>query len=743
MATTERVAGWAVAAALLARGLVRPPPRRVSLQQRLGMLAAEGAPVQAPVSVRWNEVLVPWIEAESDSDLATALGVVHAHLRLGQMELMRRVARGRIAEAVGPLGIELDRAVRLLDLGRAVPGIVAALPPQTRAWAEGFVAGVNHQLLHGPLPHEYRLLDLPRDPWTLEDLFTTARLASADVSWLVFSRLLRARSRLPREAWQALWPRLLAGGAPPTWPVPGAPRAEVMLARGVRGGSNSCAVAARRSARGAAMLASDPHLGLALPSFWLICGYRSPGHHAVGLMLAGFPFIALGRNPWLAWGGTSLHAASSELLDVSGMELTEQEETLRVRGVGERRLRIRVSPLGPVVSDGILLRDARPLALRWAGHRPSDEIGAMLAASRARTPEAFRAALRGFVVPGQTMVYAAADGSVGRLTAAHLPRRQPGPPPDLALPPDAAGAFDDLADSEELPRQLDPPQGFVVSANERPTAEAVPVGFFFSSGERARRMAALLQAKPRLGEADLCALQQDVDQPAELPLRDLILRARPLARTHTERRAVDALTDWDGRYDQDSAGAVAFEAMLATLAHELRGGAALAAYAATWTSRGLVAEDLRAASPEALAAPMRQAVRAAARALRRHGAWGGMHRLRLAHHLAALPVVGRRYVFGDYPGEGGNDTIYKSGHPLTARQHFVSYGAGARHVSDLADLDANRFVLLGGQDGWIGSPAFLDQAALWREGGYLTVPLRPESARAAFPYETVLRPAGA
>jgi penicillin G amidase len=724
------IAGWLITAALLVRGLARPPPRRVSLQQRLAMLAAEGAPVQAPVSVCWNDHLVPWIDAGSDRDLAVALGVVHAHLRLGQMELMRRVARGRVAEALGPLGLEVDRQVRMLDLGRAVPAIVAGLAPETRAWADGFVAGVNHQLMRGPLPHEFRVLDLPRERWTLEDLFTVARLASADVSWLVFARLLRARRSLSPAAWRALWPRLLAGGGtPPPWTP--------------RGGSNSCAVAGRRAARGAAMIASDPHLGLALPSFWLACGYRSPGHHAVGLMLAGFPFIALGRNPWLAWGGTSLHAASSELLDVSGLPLTERDEVVRVRGSGERRLRVRVSPLGPVVSDGALFRDARPLALRWVGHRPSDEMGAMLAASRARTAEAFRAALRSFAVPGQTMVYAsAADGRVGRFTAAHLPRRALAPPPDLVLPAAAAWSLDDLADSEELPRRLDPPEGFIISANQRPEEPGgIPVGFLFSSGARARRMAALLGAEERVTEADLRALQEDVVQPAELELRDLILaRARPLVRTRSGRRVLDILAGWDGGYGADSAGAVAFEAMLAALAYRLPGSAVLAAYAATWTPRALLAEAVRLASPAAMAAPMRRALRTAARTLRRYGAWGRMHRLRLAHHLAALPGVGRRYVFGVLPGKGGNDTIYKSGHTLTARRHFATYGAGARHISDLADLDANRFVILGGQDGWIGSPAFLDQAALWRAGGYLTVPLRPESACATFPHETVLRP---
>jgi penicillin G amidase len=48
-------------------------------------------------------------------------------------------------------------------------------------------------------------------------------------------------------------------------------------------------------------------------------------------------------------------------------------------------------------------------------------------------------------------------------------------------------------------------------------------------------------------------------------------------------------------------------------------------------------------------------------------------------------------------------------------------------------------VLLGGQDGWLGSAHAADQVALWRAGAYLQVPLRPEAAE-AWPHWTELTP---
>ncbi|MEA1671967.1 penicillin acylase family protein [Nitrospirillum sp. BR 11163] len=299
--------GGGVAAALLAKGLFQRLPA-VSTEERLASLPTRGLPVARPVTIHWNQYQVPFIEAETDEDLAVALGLVHAHLRLGQIEIMRRAAFGRVAEMIGPLGVEIDRSLRLLDVGRAVPKIAAALAPDDRRWIQGFVTGLNHYLSNAPtLPPEFTLLGLRPEPWTLEDLLTLMRFNSADISWLIWVRLLPIRARMRQGDWRQLWQRLLAGGAPPSLAAATSGQmeravAETVLAAATRSGSNSLAVAAGRSANGGAMIASDPHLPLGLPNPWLAAGFKSPSYHAVGLMMPGLPFVALGRNPWMAWG---------------------------------------------------------------------------------------------------------------------------------------------------------------------------------------------------------------------------------------------------------------------------------------------------------------------------------------------------------------------------------------------------------------------------------------------------------
>ena len=710
----DRLAGFAVAAFLIVRDSLRRRPPARTLAQRLATFPRT-APVSAPVTIHWNEHQIPFVEAENEADLAVALGMAHAHLRRTQLEVMRKLSRGRVAEMAGPLAVELDRALRLMDFPRAVPEIVAGLDAGARAWAEGFSRGVDHVARHGPTPPEFPLLGLRYEPWTVEDLYANARLAAADVNWFVFGRLLRARASMATEAWAALWPRLLAAGAP---------NPESVFARH---GSNAAAVAGSRTASGAGMLAADPHLSVALPNIWLAAGLACPGLNVVGLMPAGFPIVAIGRNADLAWGGTSLHHAASDLLDAASLPLTTRVETIKVRLGRTRKLALRESALGPVVSDGLLIRSAHPLAMRWIGHWPSDEIGAMFSVMRARTSDEFAAALGGFAIPGQNMLHATRDGHVGHLLACASPWRD-GPPADLVRPAEAALDWDRIATTLNYPDRRDAPEGFFASANDPPQHSTVPAGFLFSPSDRARRLGELFGGDDKIDLAAMAAAQADVQGSATA--------AHALAARLPDHDVARILRDWRGRYDTESAGALAFEAAIGHLTRALPKQDEVAAMATIWQARALLLPRILGLPEQAV----REAFDAALRVLRRETRWGEAHRMALRHYLGSIPLLGRRYSFGVYPSPGGNDTLNKTGHAPVRGRHAVTYGASARFLADLADPDANRIVLLGGQDGFLGSANFLDQVPLWRAGQYIDLPLRAETAR-SWPHRTELRPA--
>ncbi len=726
------------------------------------MLPSEHVPLQDDVVIHWNNEQVPFIEATHDDDLAVALGMVHAHLRLGQMEIMRRLSQGRLSESIGPIALDFDHVLRILNFGRAVPEILDLMPADTRRWLERFVDGINHYLQQArELPHEFAILGLARAPWSVADIVTIGRLVAADVNWVVWFQLLKLRRR---RDWPQLWRHLSDRDAACPPGSGGAPGSEAYLidALGLSAhwASNSIAVSKARSATGSALIANDPHLGIHLPGPWFIAGLKSPNHHAVGLMAPALPFIALGRNRWIAWGGTNLHAASSDFYDIGDLEageITERSERIKVRWWPDRTVKVRETPLGPIVSDARILGldPKKPIALRWMGHRPSDEFTAMLKLNQARNWQDFRSAIDGLAVPGQFMTYADVDGQVGRAMAVCLPTRRQPRLERLVLNSGQTSHWHRLVTGSDLPTEFDPKDGIVVSANERPAIADVVIGYFFSPPDRRRRLLQLTNAQSQISVDSLAAAINDVYGKTSDALGRHFVKMLRHEHAASEEKAGDrdatrrfardrehqlltSLAAWDGHYHATSRGALAFELVLNYFVKGYLANSQVRAYWSAWKPRSVLLSEIAGGDPGPILLALRRAIRQSSRAFRRYMDWGGMHRLRLAHPFGQVPMFGGRYRFYDVAADGGCETVYQTAHRLTSQRHAIVFGAGARHISDLSDPDKNDFVLLGGQDGWLGAENYVDQVRLWQRGAYIRVPLEPGSIRAQFAHRTQL-----
>lgn len=730
-------------------------PRAIGLEERLEGMPAADLPLERPVTIRWNAQMVPFIEAETDRDLAFSLGLVHAHLRGTQLALLKRVSSGRLSEMVGPYTTDIDHALRILDFGRAADRIWEQMPEETRAWLQAFTDGLNHyQEQARGRPPEFGLLALSPEPWTPQDLLRIGRLAGTDVNWLSYFALLRGRGD---PGFPALWERTLEAGLNGTVSFRHNAQAELLsdlLAGESRSGSNTVVVAPERSASGGALIASDPHLGLMLPNLWLLAGIKSPSYHAVGMMVPGLPFVAVGRTPHMAWGGTHMRAAGSDLYDVSG--LPEEEITVEETRIGQRfwfpsRREVRRTPFGPIITDAEIVPNGggETLALRWVGHEASDEMTALLRAMRARGPQEFREAFAGFGLSPQNMLFADAEGNIGQIMALVQPVRNEFPPRDLVLDAgDPETHWQGFVDVLDLPWTLNPAEGFLASGNNRPTEDGMKVGYFFSPSERVARLQQRLAGNERVTRADLIALQQDTVSLAAGEMAEALMQAIDAVPGGVGHEAfLERLRGWNGDYAADSPAPVAFELLLYHILPRINGlgeeaGDDLGEVVNEWNFLVVFfARDLAALPDELRAGLLREAVAAAAADAEAFPTWGDMHRLRAAHPLANLPWIGDRFVYGDWPIGGSRETPMKTAHSTTNQRHFARYGSQARHISDLSDPDANWFVLFGGQDGWLGSSHFDDQVPLWLEGDYLQMPLTPAAVAEAFPRQQQLTPA--
>jgi len=752
MRLARLLAGTAMGTVLAGCAVLTPLPEPLTTTERLAAFPIDGAPVSAPVEIYWNDQQVPFVEAQTDSDLAVTLGMVHAHLRLGQMELARHLVRGRISELGGPLAGDLDKSLRVLNFGRGAEATLEMMPADTRDWLDSFVSGVNHYIANvETLPHEHRVLGIKRETWTAEDVIAIGRLGSTDVNWLIWFGMLDLRDR---PDWPELWARItdIGGDSIPSIGAEARDQESVfheLLLGFAKAGSNAVAVSGERTGTGSAMIVSDPHLGVFLPNLWVLAGYKSPSYHAVGMMIPGVPFIALGRNEQIAWGGTNMRALSTDLVDVSDLpesDFTHRTEEIGVRWWFDTEMTIRETPYGPVISDAPLVPSAGEgveIALRWMGHQPSDEITSMLRVSQADDFAEFRRALDGFHVPGQNMVFADAAGHIGQVMAVKLPARPTTPPSDVLVSPNGMDAWANPVTAADLPAAFDPPEGYVASANNKPANAEVAVGWHFSNDDRISRLRELLSGDGKIGVADLEALQRDVYLPSAVALRDLLLgqlQRSGVTLTLDQDAVAKTLQDWDGHYDADSQGALAFELT----------GFAFAANFWSEEERALMeiggrfdeqlGEAIAAAEPARVASALTPALDAASQGMQEFGVWGDMHRLGLRHPLSFIPVVGDKYVFGNVPISGSSTTVMKTAHGDTDKRHLTRFGSQSRHISDMSDPDANWFALLGGQDGWINSANFIDQFDLWLRGEYVQVPLLVETVKRQFRHKIELRP---
>src|SRR5208283_609683 len=168
LARIVKIANLLVAAAVLAALAVvywcawRPLP------QRSGSIAA---PVDAPVAVRFDVRGVPHVTAASLDDALLVQGYVTAQDRLWQMDALRRLAVGDLAEVIGAAALESDRESRRLRMRRIAERAYVDLPAPDRAAMAAYARGVNAFLdTHlGNLPLEFRLLGYQPRPWSVVD----------------------------------------------------------------------------------------------------------------------------------------------------------------------------------------------------------------------------------------------------------------------------------------------------------------------------------------------------------------------------------------------------------------------------------------------------------------------------------------------------------------------------------------------------------------------------------------------
>lgn len=737
---------------------------RAALPPTEGELAVPG--LRAPVEVLRDGWGIPYLSASTLEDLWFAQGFVQASERLFQIDLALRASTGRLSELFAELTLPADRFARTIGWNRIGEREAARWNDASRGMVGSFVAGARAFVSQMPAPPlEYALLAVA--PELPEDLGVWAS-AFAYVAWGLSGNwdmeLLRVRLRERfGDMAQALLPPLAPGRrGSAAGSLAGALLEGVPRSRGQ--GSNNWVVAGSRTASGKPLLANDPHLLVGQPASWFEIHLRAPGYEARGVAFPFAPGIVIGTTAHHAWGITNVTGDVQDLylervssdgtaaeFDGAWEPLTVHEETIAVRGGKAVALEVRETRHGPILDTvpvGVTGDSFEPIdesiALRWTATDGLLEPSALIDLVRAGSFEEAREAMRGVSCPGQNIVYADVDGTIGYQCTGRYPLRRTGdgsaPVPGWT----SEHEWDGWLPFEDLPWSKDPGRGWIVTANDRIHDEDYPhlIGLDFHTPFRAERVAELLEGSDSITLADAARIQVDT---VSLPARRLLPHLLRTPATEESSAALDALADWDGDLRADSAAALVYQAWLGGIAALVLGAeedpatfdayfgwreaftcAALPVLLEGHPPGGGSWEELLARALADALARLREQLGEDQAAWR----WGAVHRVRFAHPLARMPIVGSLFVAAEHEVGGDEQTVLQAG--VDARSGFDAVVIPSwRVVVDLSDLDRSAAVLATGQSGNPASPHWNDQGDLWVRGELRPCPFTRLAVEAA------------
>ncbi|MCZ6535826.1 MAG: penicillin acylase family protein [Chloroflexi bacterium] len=713
---------------------------------------------------------IPHVRATNKVDAFFAQGFATAQDRLWQMDYDRRRGTGRWAEVAGPSALEGDKLMRRFRLEPSARRDYQSVGKETRSMLDAYAWGVNAFIESTEsLPIEYKIAGLAPEPWQPWDGLVVYKVRHI-LMGVFESKVWRAQMvrHLGPEKAATLFP-----GYQPGQPLilpPGTPYGGLLdigleqLRKGASAlnylsetdsGSNSWAISGSRTASGYPILAGDSHRALDTPNVYYQNHLACPEFDVIGLSFAGVPgFPHFGHNPWVAWSVTHTGADYQDLYierfkegDSAYYLYQDQwlraevyQETIKVRGGQDVPLKVWVTHHGPVISGDPLIGVA--ISFRYtATNGPSvwpETLGAMLTA---KNSDELMESMREWVDPCNNFLFADVHGNIGYLCRGKIPLR---PKQNAWLPvPGWTGEHEWQGEIpfEELPRSINPKEGYIATANNKPVGDDYPyfIAVDFAPSFRVERVTKGLLALENPNAEDMVKIHSErISIPAQTYIK-LLKNVEP--QEELSNRAREKLLAWSGKMDADAIEPTIYSAVRDALLHEVLAhnlGDALTKLA--WDpanrGRGVFLNRFKALLISMIEADDRSLLplgenwtTLAARSLTKgvstlreslgpkleDWVWGKVHQARPGHTLSsAFPHLADSLDPPPIPMSGDGDTPLAGSY---SPAEFAKVGglSVARYSFDLADWSSCLWVVPLGSSGHPGSPHYHDQSESWRQ----------------------------
>jgi penicillin amidase len=239
--------------------------------------------IEQKTTVYFDDFGIPHIYAKSHLDAVTALGYVQAQDRLWQMELMRRIAPGRLSELFGEDLIKNDQFFINIGIDEYSKKSVANLDSTSPEYQllESYLKGINQFIDEGVTPLEYQLIGLKKEHFTLVDTYNvlgymafsfamaqkTDPLLSALIEKLGIDYVKELPINIDPESVLIKSSKADTGSIIPVWSLVSTPILKTTPIPPFVG-SNSWVIGGDKTESGKVIFANDPHIGFSQPSVW-------------------------------------------------------------------------------------------------------------------------------------------------------------------------------------------------------------------------------------------------------------------------------------------------------------------------------------------------------------------------------------------------------------------------------------------------------------------------------------------
>jgi penicillin amidase len=467
---------------------------------------------------------VPHVFASTEASLWYGVGYAQGQDRLWQAEILRRSSKGTLAEILGPSALPGDIQARTVfgDEARRL-ALLATASDEARqalaAYSDGMNAYIDEASTAGTLPIEFTLFGLTPDSWRptdsvaviqallfrfgeagSEELTNAAHLQEfitingpidgsaifADTHWLddpdaPTTAPATGPVNPPRRgaAGKAELPPGLAKGHTSVAAAQKALREQLERA-GLGNGpaSNAALIGPKLSTSGRALLLGGPQMGYTAPQINHEMGIHRGPVDLTGMEIAGAPWILIGVGKNFAW---SLTTGGTDNMDIY-VEVRNPEnplqylfngewrdydcrmETYHVLGADPVEQPVCESLHGPILGEAPGLAFTLKRAVR--GHE-METYEVLFDLTRAQTVEDVDRALASFA-PCLNFFYADKRGNIAYWHMGLIPIRADGDNP--WLPHDGTGAaeWQGYIPWQDMPRALNPEQGWISSWNNKP-----------------------------------------------------------------------------------------------------------------------------------------------------------------------------------------------------------------------------------------------------------------------------------